>query len=90
MATRKKKQPTRKPLVKQVIAAVKAKPKVRAKTKAKKRERRAAPRPAFLSSIVALQAPDGRWAVHISTSPDEPIDRLAVTVNGRAVWEGQP
>lgn len=108
MATKKKKQATRKPFVKQVIAAVKAKPKVRAKARPKsktkaavtatktkrktirKRDRRALPRPAFLDSIAPLQGPDGRWAVHISTNPDEPIDNLIVSVNGRSVWEGKP
>lgn len=90
MAAKKKvKRITRKPLIKQLLPKVTPKATAKRKT-VKRRDRRAAPRPAFLGSIVALQSPDGRWAVHISTNPEEPLDRLVVSVNGRSVWEGQP
>lgn len=94
MATKKKpikKQSTKKPLVKQVLPKPEPRPVKRKKAVRKPKDKRMnLPRPSFLSAVWGGQMPDGRSVVHVNVDPQEHIDRLVVTVNGRGVWEGQP
>lgn len=83
-----KKQSVKRPLVKQILPKVTVKPK--RKKRATKNRRVNLPRPSFLSAVWGGQTPDGRSVVHVNVDPEEHIDRLVITVNGRGVWEGQP